>query len=224
MLFRSADPNTPNPRMIGISSQTKYLDEDYSDLTEAPIEMDPENPMDPMIYGHQQANPAKLSYRLKRAQSQLSDLADMAKNATPYQWQQIANRFDELSMNISQIKHAMSELANVRRKGGVKSRGIDTEIDEAGSAIGGGAAGQSVTNNPQQAAQVSQATTAIKAATGAPAPAPKLAQAINKASQGQQVSAQDMQDLEPVMDVIGKAAEDPKLANQFKSLAQQARK
>ena len=214
-----ADPSTPNPRMIGISVHTRYLDKD---LTEAPIEMDPENPMDPMIYGAE-ANPAKLSYRMSRAQRQLADLADQAKNATPYQWQQIAMKFNELTMNINQIKHALEELAKVRRKGGVRSRGIDVNIDEAESAIGGGATGKSV-NDPQQIAKVAQATTALKSATGSTAPAPKLAQAIDKASQGQQVNAQDMQALDPVMDVIKKTAEDPKLANQFKSLAQQARR
>lgn len=280
------------PHLTVLSYKTKPT------LSEAPIEMDPENPMDPLVHGAG-ANPAKLSYRMLRAQSQLADLAARAKNATPYQWQQIARNFDELTMNINQIKHALDELAKTRAKGGTRSRGIDPAIDsslsedewrnpkydyfdwelaewkqkikelysdakfyvaseaeggtreayskgnfigdwdgsgspscrikkaavnEMGSAVGGGAAGQSVANNPQQAAKVSQASTAIKAATNSTAPAPKLAQAIDRASQGQQVSAQDMRDLEPVMDVVKKTAEDPKLANQFKSLAQQARK
>lgn len=98
-------------------------------LEEAPIEMDPSEPMNPMIYGHDKANPAKLQYRMMRAEKQLADLADRAKNASPAEWQTISKHFSELSMNIEQIKHGLEELAKVRRKGGVRSRGIDPIID-----------------------------------------------------------------------------------------------
>jgi hypothetical protein len=97
---------------------------------EAPIEMDPSEPMNPMIYGHEKANPAKLQYRMMRAEKQLADLADRAKNASPAEWQTISKHFSELSMNIEQIKHGLEELAKVRRKGGVRSRGIDPIIDD----------------------------------------------------------------------------------------------
>ncbi len=98
-------------------------------VAEAPIEMDPADPMDPMIYGHEKANPGKLKYRMMRAERQLSDLADRAKNASPAEWQIISKQFSELSMNINQIKHGLEELGKVRRKGGVRSRGIDPMID-----------------------------------------------------------------------------------------------
>lgn len=101
-------------------------------VAEAPIELDPTDPMDPMIYGHEKANPAKLKYRMLRAQNQLADLADRAKNASPAEWQSITRNFNELAMNIEQIKHALAELAKVRRKGGIKSRGIDPIIDSSG--------------------------------------------------------------------------------------------
>jgi len=97
--------------------------------TEAPIEMDPADPMDPMIYGHEKANPAKLKYRMLRAAGQLKDLAARANNASPSEWQAMAKHFDELKMNMEQIKHALEELAKKRKKGGVGSRGIDKFID-----------------------------------------------------------------------------------------------
>jgi hypothetical protein len=102
---------------------------------EAPIEMDPADPMDPMIYGHEKANPGKLKYRMMRAERQLSDLADRAKNASPAEWQLISRQFSELAMNINQIKHGLEELAKVRRKGGVRSRGIDTMIDSVSERV-----------------------------------------------------------------------------------------
>jgi hypothetical protein len=97
-------------------------------VSEAPIEMDPSEPMNPMIYGAG-GNPAKLQYRMTRAAVQLKDLAARAQGASAGEWQTISKQFDELSMNISQIKHGLEELAKQRRKGGVRSRGIDPMID-----------------------------------------------------------------------------------------------
>jgi hypothetical protein len=93
-------------------------------VTEAPIEMDPADPMDPMIYGHDKANPAKLKYRMLRAAGQLKDLAARAEKASPEEWQTMARQFEELKMNMEQIRHALDELGKVKSKGGIKSRGI----------------------------------------------------------------------------------------------------
>ncbi len=93
-------------------------------LSEAPIEMDPTDPMDPMIYGHDKANPGKLKYRMARAAGQLKDLASRVDGATPEQWQRMAQQFEELKMNMEQIRHALEELGKVRKKGGIRSRGI----------------------------------------------------------------------------------------------------
>lgn len=93
-------------------------------ISEAPIEMDPSDPMDPMIYGHDKANPAKLKYRMLRAAGQLKDLAARAENASPAEWQTMSRQFDELKMNMEQIRHALDELAKVKSKGGIRSRGI----------------------------------------------------------------------------------------------------
>jgi archaellum component FlaC len=66
---------------------------------------------------------------MTRAAVQLKDLAARAQGASAGEWQTISKQFDELSMNISQIKHGLEELAKQRRKGGVRSRGIDPMID-----------------------------------------------------------------------------------------------
>jgi LysM repeat protein/ribosomal protein S13 len=101
---------------------------------EAPIEMDPSEPMNPTIYGHQGVNPAELKTRMMRAQGQLADLAKRAQNASPIEWEIITRNFKELSMNIEQIRHALEELAKVRKRGGIRSRGIDKNIGEQGVA------------------------------------------------------------------------------------------
>jgi uncharacterized small protein (DUF1192 family) len=103
-----------------IDSMSKELDS----LTEAPIEMDPSEPMNPMIVGTK-SNPAKLQYRMLRAANQLKDLAQRAQGASAIEWDSITKNFDELAMNIGEIKHALDELRKVRSKGGVRSRGIE---------------------------------------------------------------------------------------------------
>jgi hypothetical protein len=115
----------------GLSGYTLDIKHGYpkkKDVKEAPIEFDSDEPMNPMIYGAG-GNPAKLQYRMMRAANQLKDLAARAQGASAGEWQTISKHFDELSMNISQIKHGLEELAKQRRKGGVRSRGIDPMID-----------------------------------------------------------------------------------------------
>lgn len=97
-------------------------------ISEAPIEMDPSDPMDPMIYGTG-ANPGKLKYRMMRAAGQFKDLAARVDKASPSEWQTMIRQFDELKMNVEQIKHGLEELAKVRKKGGIRSRGIDPRIE-----------------------------------------------------------------------------------------------
>jgi hypothetical protein len=67
------------------------------------------------------------------------------------------------------------------------------------------------------------ATTAIKSATGSSASTANLARALDSASQGEPVDAAAAKAVKPVMDIINKAATNPQLANQFKTLAQQAK-
>lgn len=90
------------------------------------------------------------------------------------------------------------------------------------AATGNTAAGGSMIN-PEAAKKAAAAVTQIKSATGAPAPAPQLAKALDAASKGQSISSTDAKIMAPVMDVISKAATDPKLATQFKTLAQQVK-
>ena len=77
--------------------------------------------------------------------------------------------------------------------------------------------------DPKTAAQTAQAANQLKAATNSPTPAPNLVKALDAASKGQATSSADMKMLQPMMDILKKAGTDPKLGNQFKTLATQAR-
>jgi hypothetical protein len=123
-LKKVADGKHPRP-MISVDDAKKELERRLNNgVSEAPIEMDPADPMDPMIHSHDKANPAKLKYRMLRASGQLKDLASRAENASPGEWQIMARQFEELKMNMEQIRHALEELGKIKSKGGIRSRGI----------------------------------------------------------------------------------------------------
>ena len=96
-------------------------------VSETPIDGPNDNPM---IYGHQGANPAELKTRIMRARGQLKDLSQRSDTDSLLGWESIARQFPELAMNIEQIRHAIEELAKKRKKGGIGSRGIDPNIGE----------------------------------------------------------------------------------------------
>jgi hypothetical protein len=135
-----------------------------------------------------------------------SDMNPQAKQAA----------FDRLSAEFHRNAEAYSQAVKSKKK-----------VAEAGSAIGGGATSSSNTAgamaSPEDAKKAVAATSQLKSATGSQATPDKLMKALDAASQGTQVGAQDMKVLEPMMDVVASAAKDPKLANQFKTLANQVR-
>jgi hypothetical protein len=105
------------------------------DLQEAPIAMDPTDPNNPEIYGHEKANPMTLKGRIMSARAQLKELAELADSDDLVAWERITQlhkggMFMGLAQNLEQIRHGIEELAAKRKKGGVASRGIDKGIGE----------------------------------------------------------------------------------------------
>jgi len=102
-------------------------------LNEAPIEMDPTQPNNPTVYGHEKANPMTLKGRIMSARAQLKELAEMSESDDLVVWERITQlhkggMFIGLAQNLEQIRHGIEELAAKRRKGGTASRGIDRNI------------------------------------------------------------------------------------------------
>mgnify|MGYP000037141639 CR=1 FL=1 len=105
-------------------------------LLETPIDMTGD-PNDPVVYGHEKANPMSLKGRIVQARNQLRELADMAESDELVVWEKITKlakggMFMGLEQNLEQIRHGIEELAAKRKKGGVQSRGIDRNIGEQG--------------------------------------------------------------------------------------------
>jgi len=104
-------------------------------LLETPIEPTGD-PNDPMIYGHEKANPMSLKGRIMQARAQLKELAELAERNDLLAWEEICKKakggmFMGLEQNLEQIRHGIEELAMRRKKGGTGSRGIDKNIGEA---------------------------------------------------------------------------------------------
>ena len=73
----------------------------------------------------------------------------------------------------------------------------------------------------QKAAKMTQAATTVKSAIGTNAPATSVVKALDTATQGKTVGSQDMKILEPMMKDMATVAQEPRLANQFKTLVNQ---
>jgi len=76
--------------------------------------------------------------------------------------------------------------------------------------------------DPAAVAKAAAATNTLKAATGTVVAPATLDKALDSATQGTATST-DVKALAPIMGVVNKAASDPKLAAQFKNLANQAK-
>lgn len=101
---------------------------------EAPIEMTGDA-NDPVVYGHEKANPMSLKGRIHQARNQLKELANMAESDDLVAWEKITQlakggMFMGLEQNLEQIRHGIEQLAAKRKQGGVASRGIDKNIGE----------------------------------------------------------------------------------------------
>ena len=104
-------------------------------LLETPIDMTGD-PNDPVVYGHEKANPMSLRGRIMQARAQLKELAELAESNELVAWEKITKlakggMFMGLEQNLEQIRHGIEELAAKRKQGGVASRGIDKNIGEA---------------------------------------------------------------------------------------------
>jgi len=133
--------------------------------------------------------------------------------------------FDRLSAEFHKNAQAYSDK--------VKGKAVDEDLQPMANPQAGGmpqpgqpaqsgapAQGQAAVD-PKQVQDMTQATQAVKSATQSTAPAPNISKALDAASQGKPVAANDMKAIQPLMKDMSTVAQNPQLANQFKTLAQQ---
>ena len=101
---------------------------------------------------------------------------------------------------------------------GATSTGSPTSTNQPGMANG-----NDQNDEEEVAKKAQQAAQTIKQATGSSASTQQITKALDTATQGK-ADAQTAKTLDPVVDIVKKAAEDPKLAQQFKNLAAQTKR
>lgn len=119
--------------MAGVGLQSNAPEGGHLSLGETPIEMDPAEPNNPTVHGHQGANSMSLKGRIQQARAQLTELAELAQSDNLIVWEGICKKakggvFMGLEQNLEQIRHGIHELAAKRKRGGASSRGIDRNI------------------------------------------------------------------------------------------------
>lgn len=183
-----ANPKTPNPRMIGISTHTKYLDENNIDETKDV--------------------PVISAFRRGMEKIAASGMSNDQKQAA----------FDKLSAEFHKNAQAYSNK--------VKGKRVEEDLQPMANPQANQAQNTASTNQPnqQQQVQTMNALNTMKSAVPGTSATPQdIGKALDDASQGKPVNQQDMAKIKPMMDVMKTAGQDPKVAQQFKNLATQAR-
>ena len=218
------DPKTPHPEHIGIRTLTRVKDQTNEAVMGGGGVKDIDDYITKRDYIYQQlANPKQVD-NYPHFKQALFDLMRTAREkgikieeskahkdlATWFQNREIAQNFATGKSKIPTPQERNVKIEKPKKQ--VKEYGANNPPQ-------GSTTLQKV--DPKQAQAVAQATSALKSATQSSAPAPMIAKALDAASQGKPVGQQDMKAIEPIMKDIATVAQDPKLAGQFKSLAQQ---
>ena len=229
-----ADPDTPHPEHIGIRTITRLAEnsvtplrdrEDYHAKSKAlqDIQLDPDTHKDPQLSAELARRKDILMQQAKRLGIDESRAHKVLN--TWFKNRERQEKFAKGELKVPTPQERRAELAKPKQ---VKEYGASM----SGATGAGGTATNTTTTtptgagnptDPEAAKKAAAALTQIKAATNSPAPTASIAKALDAADQGKQVGSTDMKALKPMMDVIKQAAQDPKLANQFKTLSQQAR-
>jgi hypothetical protein len=223
------DPKTPHPEHIGINTLTRVTDQTNEAVQGGGGVKDLNDYTTKRDYIYQQLADPKQVDNYPHFKQALFDLMRTAREKgikieesrahkqldTWFKNRELADKFAKGEVKIPTPQQRRAELEKPKKQ--VKEYGADQPQGTAGQS----ALSQTNTVDPKQAQAITQATQALKSATQSSAPAPMIAKAIDAASQGKPVGGQDMKALEPLMKDVATVAQEPKLAGQFKSLAQQ---
>ena len=223
------DPKTPHPKHIGINTLTRVTDQTNETVEGGGGVKDLNDYTTKRDYIYKQLADPKQRDNYPHFKQALFDLMRTAREKgikieesrahkqldTWFKNRELADKFARGEVKIPTPQERKTQLEKPKKQ--IKEFGADA----MSGATGQSALSQTNTVDPKQAQAITQATSALKSATQSSAPAPMIAKALDAASQGKPVGQQDMKALEPLMKDVATVAQEPKLAGQFKSLAQQ---
>lgn len=206
---------------ISEGSETPLRDqEDYTAKRSAlqQIQMDPDTHKDPQLK-------AELTRRLGSLNQQYADLQSKLREFKESRGHKvIATKLGNMDrMNTVQIPTPAERQEQIRLR---KEKEVGKKSVKEFAAPGANPAtpvtAAKPAVDPAAVAKAAAATNTLKAATGTTVAPATLDKALDSATQGTATST-DVKALAPLMGVLNKAAEDPKLATQFKAIANQAK-
>jgi hypothetical protein len=206
---------------LGEGSETPLRDrEDYQAKRSAlqQIQMDPDTHKDPQLK-------AELVRRLGSLNQQYSDLQNKLREFKESRGHKaIATKLGNMDrMNTVQIPTPAERQEQIRlRKEKAAGKKPVKEFAVPGAATVATATPGAKPADPAAVAKAAAATNTLKAATGTTVAPATLDKALDSATMGTATST-DVKALAPIMGVLNKAAADPKLASQFKTIANQAK-
>ena len=223
------DPKTPHPKHIGINTLTRVTDQTNETVEGGGGVKDLNDYTTKRDYIYKQLADPKQRDNYPHFKQALFDLMRTAREKgikieesrahkqldTWFKNRELADKFARGEVKIPTPQERKTQLEKPKKQ--IKEFGADA----MSGATGQSALSQTNTVDPKQAQAITQATSALKSATQSSAPAPMIAKALDAASQGKPVGQQDMKALEPLMKDVATVAQEPKLATQFKTLAQQ---
>ena len=218
-----ADPKTPHPEHIGIQTLTRVVDKEQTNENSVTTPKNPEHARQMMKdLGQLQTqvpNPdpelaATIARRKDILMKQAKDLGIDESRAHKIldKWfknRELQDKFARGELNIPTPQERQAQLKKLEKEKPVKEYGASNVTPYGQPAV-----------DPKKAAQVAQGAQAFKAATGITAPTTNIAKALDDASQGKPADRTSMKVLEPAMQDLVTIMSDPKLGNEYKSLAQ----
>jgi len=234
------DPKTPHPEHIGINTLTRVTDQTNETVEGGGGVKDLNDYTTKRDYIYKQLADPKQVDNYPHFKQALFDLMRTAREKginieesrahkqldTWFKNRELADKFARGEVKIPTPQERRAELEKPKKQ--IKEFGADQPTGTAapGTNIQQGGGEIPVANDPktqQQAKDITQATNALKSATGTSAPSANIVKALNTAMQGKSIGGTDIKTLEPMMDILGQAAQDPKVAQQFKTVAQAAK-
>lgn len=206
---------------LGEGSETPLLDrEDYQAKRSAlqQIQMDPTTSQDPQLKD-------ELARRLGSLNQQYSDLQHKLREFKESRGHKaVATKLGNVDrMNTVQLPTPAERREQIRlRKEKAAVKKPVKEFAVPGAATVATATPGAKPADPAAVAKAAAATNTLKAATGTTVAPATLDKALDSATLGTATST-DVKALAPIMGVLNKAAADPKLASQFKTIANQAK-
>jgi hypothetical protein len=206
---------------LGESGDTPLRDrEDYTAKRSAlqQIQMDPSTSQDPQLNSEVAARLARLNKQYDMLSTKLREFKESRGHKA------IATKLGNMDrMNTVQIPTPAERQEQIRlRKEKAAGKKPVKEFAVPGAATVATATPGAKPADPAAVAKAAAATNTLKAATGTTVAPATLDKALDSATMGTATST-DVKALAPIMGVLNKAAADPKLASQFKTIANQAK-